>query len=458
MTLQEQLAQTIADARAALEAGDIEKGKGLRQKAEGVKAALDELATINGLSETAKATFTMRPGLPGVGAGDQTLPQALPAASKTLDAVYVLRFGDEEAAVKAIYSDLFGSDYRQLIVDQATAYAKYLRSGERDLDARDRKALRTQIFPQATVKAMVAGGVDVAGIKSTMVEAEGTLGGYAVPPAQQAEIAARLPGLTAVRAGGARVVDLISGNAIDVPVYSGGTDRYVGALRGQWGNEAATPAEKNATLATISVLANLYTYKVPMSQTLVEDAANLVQIVTDDIVATLAIDEDEAFLVGDGAGKPLGILPGGVNGLGLAEVKSESGSALTAAGIKGLKRGVASQYRGQGVFVGNSDTYGDIELLTNGLGQYIFEDLSETGNLLNRKAVESEAMPDVAGNAYPLIFGDMTGYWIVQKAGLAIVRFQDSGTGINKVEYHVRRRVGGRVAQAWKFAVQKVAA
>lgn len=457
MTLKEQLAQAIVDARQALEAGDTEKGKALRQKAEGLKTALDELDAINGLSEMTKAGSLMRPGLPGVGSGDASLPQ-VQAGNKGTDAVYVLRFGNEDEAIKAIYHDLLGADYRQLIVDQAMAYAKYLRAGERDLDARDRKALRTQIFPQATVKAMVAGGLDVSGIKSTMVEAEGTLGGYAVPPAQQAEIAARLPGLTAVRAGGARVVDLISGSSVDAPVYDGGDARYVGALRGQWGNETAAPTAKNATMKSVTVVANLYTYKVPMSQTLVEDAANLVQIVTDDIVGTLAIDEDEAFLVGDGVGKPYGILPGGVNALGLAEVKTGAASALTAAGIKGLKRGVASQYRANGVFVANSDTYGEAELLTNGLGQYIFEDLSETGQLLMRKAVESEAMPDVGSNTYPLVFGDMTGYWIVQKAGLAIVRFQDSATGINQVEYHVRRRVGGRVVQTWKFAVQKVAA
>ena len=52
----------------------------------------------------------------------------------------------------------------------------------------------------------------------------------------------------------------------------------------------------------------------------------------------------------------------------------------------------------------------------------------------------------------------MAGYWIVQKAGLTIARFQDSYTGINKVEYHVRRRVGGRVVETWRFAVQKTAA
>jgi HK97 family phage major capsid protein len=52
----------------------------------------------------------------------------------------------------------------------------------------------------------------------------------------------------------------------------------------------------------------------------------------------------------------------------------------------------------------------------------------------------------------------MAGYTIVERAGLTIARYQDSNTGINKVEFHVRRRVGGRVERPWMFSVQEVAA
>jgi len=34
----------------------------------------------------------------------------------------------------------------------------------------------------------------------------------------------------------------------------------------------------------------------------------------------------------------------------------------------------------------------------------------------------------------------------------------DSYTGSNVIEFHVRRRLGGKLEQPWKFAVQKVAA
>ena len=67
-------------------------------------------------------------------------------------------------------------------------------------------------------------------------------------------------------------------------------------------------------------------------------------------------------------------------------------------------------------------------------------------------------MADAAANTYPLIFGDFSGYAIVERLGLTIQRYNDSNTGINKVEFQIRRRIGGNVIQQWKFSVQKVAA
>jgi HK97 family phage major capsid protein len=398
-------------------------------------------------------------GSPGFATGSNDANGAADAATKSFNALYVTRFGDEDDAMKAVMSDMFGSDYRQVVQDQRRAFARYLRFGEPELDGNARKALRTQIFPPEVVKSMLVNGYDVAEIKATQVEAQGTLGGYAVPPGIQSEIIKRLPGLTAVRGGGARVHTLEKTNSTEMPAYSGGTSQYVGALRGAWGNETATPAEKNFSMTLETVIAHIYTFKVPMSQSLVEDAANLVQLVTEDIATTMSIDEDIAFLTGNGVGKPLGLLPGGANAHSLTEVLSLSGTTLTAAGVKKLKRGVATQYRKGAIWVGESDTFGTIETLESGTGSgYVFPDLSEDDMLLKCRVFESEAMPTVGSGTFPLLFGQMSGYWIVEKPGLTIVRFQDSNTGINKVEFHVRKRVGGRPVETWKFAVQKVAA
>ncbi len=464
--LGEDISPELAEEMMAMEDDQIPEGKALKNlvraaaRVVGIKAAWvgqrPGAATSPAKPSTSKAVT--RP--PYSFAPAQPVEDEAMQGRKAVERIYVMRFGDEDAAMKAVLGDVIGADYQQRVWDQNIAFMKYLRGGTGFLEPAEAKALRTQYFPFADIRQMLTQGFTIDGIKSVMQEAQGVLGGYAVPPNVQAEISKRLPGLTAVRGGGARVVTLFNSNSVEITQYTGGDDRFVGALRGAWGSETQVPGEKNATVGLITVSADLYTYKVPMSVSLAEDAANLIETVQQDIVDTLAQDEDYADLIGDGVGKPLGILPGGANANNLKEVVSGAAAALTTAGIKNLKRGVASQYRARGVWVANSDTYAAIENLTvSGTGSdFAFPDLSETNQLLNRKAYESESMPDVAAGAFPAFFGDMSGYTIVERAGLTIERFHDSGTGINKIEFHVRKRVGGRIEQPWKFAVQKVAA
>lgn len=371
------------------------------------------------------------------------------------DVMYNIRYGGKnDGEVKElVLNEVAGGNYPKFVWEQNRAFAKYVREGEGMMEVAEKKLLKNQVFaPTYIMKALGEGGMDVRSLKDTMVEAQGSLGGYAVPPNMQENIAQRLPGLTAVRGNGARVITLIRGNSTEVPVYSGGNERYVGNIRGQWGTETQAPGSQNATLEMQTVNADIYTYKIPMSTSLAEDAMNLVQLVEDDIVMTVAMDEDEAFLVGDGVGKPLGWLPGGLNSHSLAN--TTVATTFTAASIKALRRKLATQYRGRAVFVANSDSYGLIEALTvSGTGSdYAFPGLSEDGRLLRAPATESEAMPDVATSAFPMLYVDQSGYYIIERAGLTVMRMQDSYTGINKVELHVRKRVGGRPVEIWKAA------
>lgn len=457
MNLKEQFALKMAEARAAYDSGDIENGDRLKAEAEKLQAAMKGLASLDGLDTQAKSY--MRATLPGAGEGAEPTP-AVPEPEKedpAAKAIYQLRFGEEPTAKAAILTDLIGKNYQQTLWDQARAFSSYLRGGEANIDSDQRKLLKMQVFAFEDIAEMVKAGYSMAEIKATMVEAQGSLGGYAVPATMQSEILRRLPGITAIRGGGAQVVNLSTGNSIEFLEVTGNSDRYASTLRGAWGTETQAPAEKNFTLGMKTLIADVYTFKVPMSQSLVEDASNLVPILQQEVVSVLAIDEDDAFTVGNGIGKPLGILPGGNNTLGLTEINSGNAAAITADGVKKLKRAVPVQYRQRGVWLGNSDTYGDIERLKDGNGDYIFPDLTDEDMLLMRKAYEAEGLPDIAANAFPLVFGDLSGYTILERSGMTISRFQDSNTGPNKVEFHVRRRVGGRVTKPWMFRVLKIA-
>jgi HK97 family phage major capsid protein len=283
------------------------------------------------------------------------------------------------------------------------------------------------------------------------------LGGYAVPPQTGANIIQRMAGLTVMRGGGALVVQTNS-NMMQWLKLTGGSSVYVSGLRGAWGTEIQTPAAKNFTIGLLQIPVDTYTYKVAMSTSLVEDASNIVGILEKQIADTLAVDEDDAFLIGDGANKPRGILPGDANSDSYTEANSGSASTLSWAGLNTLRRAVTSQYRanGRASLIGNSATGAIIESLVDGTSRPYVEELV-SGETKVKSAVwrESEAMPDATTNTFPLIYGDLSGYAIIERLGLSIQRYNDSYTGVNVVEFHVRRRIGGHVVESWKFAVQK---
>lgn len=370
-------------------------------------------------------------------------------------AAHVLRFGDIDAPTDMVMREVYQGDYRQAIHDQNQAFRVWLRTGQ------DSPHLHRQLWSAENVRSMLRDGLSVAEIRATMVEGMDELGGYAVPPDRQAEIIKRLRGLTAVRGGGARVVQTAS-NMIEWVQMTGGNSRYTGNVRGVWGDETTAGTAQNATMGLLQIPVNIYSYPIDVSRSLLEDASNLEQILMEEIADALAIDEDEAFLIGEGTNKPYGILPGSANGLSLTEKAlslNGTGSDITVEGVKGLRRGVASQYRARAraSWIGNSGTAEDIELFQDGQGRFYFEYLDEGEQFMGSAWRESEAMPDVGSNTYPIIFGDLSGYAIVERLGMSIDRFHDSNTGSKKFRFEVYRRIGGRVIETWKLAVGKVA-
>lgn len=419
----------------------------------------------------------------GDGAGDATK-----AVAKS---IYVQQFGEPDAAMKAVMTDIVGPEYEHAIYVKTQAFAKWVRGGTDRLTSEEHKLLRRQLFSPSDIKNFVFSGLTVqeikarmaraennlqgiplppyiqerfaqkmGGVKDTMFTGSGQLGGYAVAPMRD-EIGTRLPGSTVVRANGARVVDLINATGIEVPIYAGGDSRYRGALRGSWGGEKATSPEDNATMEMESVNAHPYTFKVPVTRSLLMNAGNLIDILTNDIVDTAAIDEDEAFLVGEGTGgQPLGIIPGGARlaSLGIGYVQH---TAMTADKLIELSDDLDDQYTDGAMFVFKKATGTAIRQLKEdgATGTYLFRPGLDAGapeTLLGHRYRRNQAMPAVASGSCPVLFGNMGGYLIVQEPGMTIERFQDSYTGLGKVEFHVWRMLGGRVIYPWMFSVLEI--
>jgi HK97 family phage major capsid protein len=146
-------------------------------------------------------------------------------------------------------------------------------------------------------------------------------------------------------------------------------------------------------------------------------------------------------------------------------VVSGNASALTADGILDLYFALPRQYRASAVWVMNSATQKAIEKFKDSQGRYLISSLlnsslslGETESLKGKPIMVNEFMPDIAANAFPLIFGDLSGYAIVDRMGISIQRLSEIYAEYNTVLFLCRKRVGGMLVEPWKFRVQKVAA
>ena len=430
-----------------LQAGAAE----LLERGEAMKAVAASLAAIGEPQLPADLPTDAEPG-------SATKPTPEEHTAAVAKAVSILRFGVTDDPTSLVMRDVYGDDYRQKFDDQEQGLKAYMRDPYGRI-----KQGQPQMWAARDIVDMLKTGLSVQEIKATMVEGTDILGGFAVPPHVMSNIIARMKGLTAVREGGALVIQTNS-NMIKWLRLTGGGSQYPTAMRGLWGTETQSPTADDFSLGELDIPVKIYTYRVNMSVSLLEDATNLVQVFTNLVSDTMAIDEDTAHLTGNGTKGPRGLLPGtagaGANADGLTEVVSGNASALRMDGLKKLKRGIQSQYRtaGRATLIGNSDTGADIEVMKDGEGRYFIDDLNVGEKFLGATWRESESMPDVTGGYFPLIYGDMSGYAIVERLGMAIQRYNDAYTGINLVQFHIRRRLGGRVIEPWKFAVQEVAA
>lgn len=85
--------------------------------------------------------------------------------------------------------------------------------------------------------------------------------------------------------------------------------------------------------------------------------------------------------------------------------------------------------------------------------------VGEPAAFLGVPILETENMPAVGATNYPLIYGDLRGYLIVDRVGMSVERVQDADTaGKNKVAFFARRRLGGEVIEPYRIVAHQVSA
>jgi HK97 family phage major capsid protein/HK97 family phage prohead protease len=277
-------------------------------------------------------------------------------------------------------------------------------------------------------------------------------GGYLAPEAFGNEILKKIVEMSPIRQYAK--VTTITAPEVKYP-------RKLTGTAATWVSEIGNRTESGMTFEQATFTPYELSTFVPVSRQLLEDNAyGLEGELSADFGESFAKTEGAAFVSGDGTGKPKGLLTAS----GITEIKTGHASTLgtdPAATIIAMFHKLPSVVAQNGVWIMNRTTLGALRTLKDGTGRFIMLDPITRGapaTLLGRPIVEAIDMPDVAANAFPIMFGDLSGYRIVDRIGLSVLRdpFTLSDTG--QVKFTAYRRVGADVSHPDRFIKLKVAA
>ncbi len=323
-----------------------------------------------------------------------------------------------------------------------------------------RPALSSQEAPSAAARAhgsafegYVRSG-EAGGLKALEAKAlsagVGADGGYLVPHETESEIGRRLAALSPIRSIAS--VQVIGAGSYRKPFMTSGP------ASGWAAETAARPQTDSPVLAELAFPA-MELYAMPAAtQALLDDAqVNVEEWLAAEVDAAFAEQESVAFVTGDGVAKPKGFLDytkvaestwtWGNVGYVASGAAGAFHSTAPADPLIDLVYAVKSGYRQNASFVMSRRTQAAVRKLKDESGSYLWSPPAAAGqpaSLLGYPVVESEAMPDIAANAFAIAFGDFRRFYlVVDRAGVRVLR--DPFSAKPYVLFYTTKRVGGGV-------------
>lgn len=435
----------VAEAKALLAAGNVEAATAKMGEADIVKTQVDLYERVNAGESyldqpagTKAAQF--REAMPGE--GDAVVDEK---SYREFEIPIVGRSGIEKKSFRFnVPLAVERKGYRG-------AFESYMRKGAQDIGPNDRKAL---------------------------TEAVDSAGGYLVPEEMIAGILKKVATMAVVRQY-ARVIQVSRDIAKLTRIKYTTDNKYTSGIRLTWTGE--TPSSSTAhrvtdqIYGTIAVPVHTAMASQLISNDLIEDSAYDVLGHTSELMAeAFALGEDAVFWTGHGAGQPRGIITDASDTANWdAEVKTASTAAtFTADELLDVIYALPAQYEANSRIFMTKATEKFIRKFSDTNGDYLWPIWNQVGNLgVTPREIEGfpvvrdEFMDAIAADngtstttyTYPLVFGDLSAYTIVDCVGLSIQRNDSLYSETNNTLLLGRRRVGGQLTEAYRLSILKTA-
>lgn len=236
-----------------------------------------------------------------------------------------------------------------------------------------------------------------------------------------------------------------------------------GATVGWVGEQASRPNTDTPTMDILEFpVMELYANPAATQSILDDSAISIEQWLADEVSLEFAVEEGNAFILGDGASKPrgflaadkvananwswknLGYIATGVSG-DFKDSSSDPGAETD--NLVDLVYSLKPAFRSNARFTMNRATVSRLMKLRDADGRQLWSSGLREGQpdrVLGYPITEFEDMPDVAADSFSIAFGDFRrGYIIVDRIGIRVLR--DPFTSKPYVQFYTTKRVGGGI-------------
>lgn len=214
-----------------------------------------------------------------------------------------------------------------------------------------------------------------------------------------------------------------------------------------WIDEGGALSFGDATFAQINLDAHKLHVAVKVTEELLYDNAfGLESYIIEQFGKALSNAEEDAFLNGDGKGKPLGIFA--ETGGGTVGVTAASATAITADEIINLVYSLKRPYRKNAKFIMNDQTIAALRKLKDNNGAYLWQPSLQAGEvdrLFGYEVYTSPYVPTITAGKPVIAFGDFSYYNIGDRGTRSFAELKELYAGNGMVGFVAKERVDGKL-------------
>lgn len=288
-------------------------------------------------------------------------------------------------------------------------------------------------------------------VRKGMSVNNGPSGGYLVHPDYISYVMEKVRDIDEIRANA--TVLSTSSSSLEIPVEDGDAGL-------EWVQETEESSETAApTFGKVDIAVNEAKARVRITRNMRQDTAfNIESYITSKLINRIMRGEAKTFVNGTGFAQPEGLWTNS----NITAVASGDANKITIDGLLDLTAEVPWAQDAECKYIFNKKVEVAIRKIKDTTGQPLWNPSLISGmpsTFAGYAIVKAPSAPNIAANAFPVMFGALRDYAIVDRKGVELIMDDISETLRKKslIEYEFDTRIGGSVVMPGSFAKLKIA-